>query len=121
MSNDIDLNDWYGSSRQTEEVPMFDEGKGDKFVLRDFVFKRNPLHKGKELNKQELFDAHWQQIKTVLWGDGFVPIKEIQPRVVVEDEQYQIFISCKPRLGAGVVTQINEESTTLQEIFKPKG
>ena len=112
--------DWHGSSVETESVPMVDDQKGEKFVLRHFEFKINPEIIGRALDKQELFNAHWKQIKTMLWSDGLVAVDEVAPRVVLETELYRIFITCRPRLGLGVMTTINEKPTNLQDIFKPQ-
>lgn len=112
--------DWHGQEVETEQVQMFDEGKGDKFVLRHFEYALSPDINADELDKQQLFNHHWKEIEMTLWEDGFTVIKEIDPRIVLEKDKYRIFITCRPRVGLGVVTSINEEATTLQEIFKSK-
>lgn len=120
MQESNDFKDWEASEMETEDVVMFDEGKGDKFVLRHFEYALAPDIDASTLDKQQLFNHHWKEIEMTLWEDGFVVIKEIDPRIVLQADKYRIFITCRPRVGLGVMTSINEEATTLQDIYKPK-
>lgn len=120
MSESNDFKDWQASAMETEDVKMFDEAKGDKFILRHFEYKLNPDVDPATIDRQVLFNDHWKQIEMTLWEDGFVVVKEIDPRIVIQPDTYRIFVTCRPRVGLGVMTQVNEEATTLQEIFKPK-
>jgi len=113
-----DFNDWQASAMETEDVAMFDEAKGDKFILRHFEYKLPPGVDIEALDRQDLFNHHWKEIEMTLWEDGFTVVKEIDPRIVFQDDIYRIFVTCRPRVGLGVVAQINEEATTLQDIFK---
>lgn len=112
--------DWHGQEVETEQVQMFDEGKGDKFILRHFEYALSPDINADELDKQQLFNHHWKEIEMTLWEDGFTVVKEIDPRIVIQPDRYRIFVTCRPRVGLGVMTAVNEEATTLQEIYKPK-
>ena len=111
--------DWQASAMETDQVNMVDEGKGDKFVLRHFEYALAPDTDSSLLDRQQLFNHHWKEIELTLWEDGFTVIKEIDPRIIIENDKYRIFVTCRPRVGLGVMTSINEEATTLQEIFKP--
>lgn len=118
--SDFDKENWHGSSVETPTTPLIDEGKGEKFVLRHFEYRMNPEIIGKNITKQELFDAHARQMRDSLWEDGLVPVKEADPRIVVQGDIYRIFITCRPRINLGVQTSVNEEAQTLQDIFKPE-
>ena len=120
MNESNDFEDWSASEMETEDVKMFDEAKGDKFVLRHFEYALSPDVDSETLDKQQLFNHHWKEIEMTLWEDGFTVIKEIDPRIIIQKDLYRIFVTCRPRVGLGVMTSINEEATTLQEIFKPK-
>src|SRR6185436_18925185 len=102
-------------------VPLVDEGKGSKYILRRFEFKFNPqfvkdLKDGKtKLDKQDLFNSNWRQIEITLWGDGLIPRKDIEPRVLIFKKHYQIILLCEPRMGVMVA----EKARTLQELTRP--
>lgn len=115
--------DWHGATVQTESTPetmMVDEGKGKPYVLRifEFVFSPDFLKQrqryGTPVVKQELFNQHWRQMRSVLWSDGLVAREDIQPRIIVGKKKYKIFLMCEPRLGVMVA----ERPQTLQDIFK---
>jgi len=107
---------WYGMEMQTKPSdPMVDSGTGKPYVLRTFEFAKNLSFKG-TLTKQEIFNMHWRQIQTFLWGDGLVAHEDVNPRIVIGKKKYRIFILCKPRL----MTIVVDKPQTLQEIFKPK-
>lgn len=102
-------------------VPLVDAGTGKPYIIRRFEFQFNPqfikdLKDGKtKLDKQDLFNSNWRQIEITLWGDGLVPRKDIEPRVLIFKKHYQIVLLCEPRLGVMVA----EKARTLQEITKP--
>jgi hypothetical protein len=110
-----DSEDWYGKEIQAQSTPLMDPGLGKSLVLRCFEFSVNPEFKG-VLNKQELFNMHWRQIQAVLWGDGLVPNEDAEPRVILGNKKYKIFILCQPRLR----TIINEKAQTIQDIIHRK-
>ena len=88
----------YGANLDAEGMPLIDPGTGQTVTIRTFVFKMNPNIKNIP-DKQILFNSHARQIKTILWGDGLVPLEEISPRVIIDTKKhrYQFFIPCKAR------------------------
>lgn len=117
--------DWYGrevSTQPDEGVQMVDAGVGGNKILRMFEFGINPevdakLKKDKvSADKQMIFNSHWPQIRTLLWGDGLVANEDVAPRVVLGQNSYKIFMLCEPKLR----TMVAEKAQTLQDIFKPK-
>ena len=88
----------YGADLNTEGVPLIDPGIGQTVSIRTFGFKMNPNIKGIP-DKQTLFNSHVRQIKTILWGDGLIPLEEVNPRVIINAKKhtYQFFIPCKAR------------------------
>lgn len=113
---------WEGKTAQVKSDPLIDAGTGKPYLLRSFQFKINPLILHTP-TKQELFNYHWQQIRTTLWGDGLRWREDVNPRIVINKKNltYTIFILCEPRLGAGgVTTMFNERPKTLQEITSKK-
>lgn len=116
---------WHGRSVETsasDSVPMFDEGTGKHHILRTFEFSINPAvdkqlkDKRQKVDTQTIFNSHWPQISTMLWGDGLVANRDIPPKVVLGRNSYKIFVLCEAKLR----TMINEKSKTLQEVFNPK-
>ena len=90
----------YGADLNTEGTPLIDPGTGQTVTIRTFEFKVNS--KIKRLpDKQALFNSHARQIKTILWGDGLIPLEEIAPRVIMDKKNrfYKIFIPCEAKLG----------------------
>lgn len=111
---------WDAFKIATDGVPMVDSGTGKALVLRTFEFKFNPLKlkeyakKGVYPTKQGLFNAHWPQIRTIIWGDGFVANTDVAPRVIIGKTQYRIFLLCEPKFRV----IIGETPKTLQQVFK---
>ena len=113
---------WEGAEAEVKSAPMIDPGVGKGLVIRCFEFGINPSIKYTP-TKQELFNYHWQQIKTMLWGDGLIANEDVAPRVVVNPKKnsYTIFILAQPRLGAyGMRKSFTETPMTLQDILKKK-
>lgn len=117
---------WYGQQvGVNSDVPLMDEGKGSPYIIRQFEFAFDPSMLQKIHDKkipiptrQELFDSNWNQIRTTLWGDGLVAIKEKEfpPHVIVGKKKYKIILTCMPRFG----TLVAERPNTLQQLAKPK-
>lgn len=115
-----DNNEWYGASLQTEGTPMVDSGTGRALILRVFDFAFKPGLEQKP-SKQQLFNAHWSHIKTLIWSDGLVANTDVDPRVVIGKKRYRIFILCEPRLNKNHIREaVVDRPTTLQEVFKKK-
>lgn len=91
----------YGSNLETGGVPLIDPAVGKTISIRTFEFKMNPDQKviRNFPDRQTLFNSHAKQIKTILWGDGLIPLEEISPRVIIDAKKhkYQFFIPCKAR------------------------
>lgn len=103
------------------DIPLVDEGKGKPYIIRQFEFYFDPstLQKIKEKKipaptRQELFNSHVKQIRVTLWGDGLVPLEEIEPRMVIGKKKYKIIVLCEARYK----TMIAEKPNTLQELTK---
>lgn len=88
----------YGANLDVEGMPLLDPGIGQTVTIRTFRFKMNPKVRNFP-DKQTLFNSHAKQIKTILWGDGLIPLEEISPRVIIDIKRhrYQFFIPCKAR------------------------
>lgn len=103
--------------------PLIDPGQGDRRYLRCFMFGKNPEYKGRKLSNQEIFNWHWRELSKWLWGDGLVPVEEIEPKVTHFPANrkyplggYVIAIVTKPRFGISAF----DETKTLQEILPAK-
>lgn len=104
MAEDFEGHDYYGAKLEAEPTPLVDPGVGKPVVIREFSFKMNPEVKLPP-SKQELFNAHAFQIKTLLWGDGLVPYEGASPRVTIDKRKrsYRIIIVAEPRLNTTVI------------------
>lgn len=110
-------NDWYGATLQTDGTPMVDAATGRPLFLRTFEFAMKPLPEGTaHPTKQQLFNAHWAHIRTLIWSDGLVANTDVDPRVVIGKKRYRIFVLCEPRFRQVVI----DRPTTLQAVFKNK-
>lgn len=95
-----------------------DKGEGDMIFIRCFTFAFNPevmkqmQTEGRILQKQDLFNAHHKGIELALWKDGLKADIDLPIRVVVNDKNYQIFVSARPRKGWAV----DQKPLTLSEI-----
>lgn len=95
-----DIN-WEAQEMQTEKVEIRDPGQGKPLILRTFEFQLNPaLPKDFKFSKQDIFNSHGQQIKTLLWADGMIPLDNPnkKPKVQISKKQnkYRIFVLCMP-------------------------
>lgn len=118
--------DWYGQQvGVNSDTPLMDLGKGQEYIVREFLFSFNPETIRKIQEKkipapthQELFNSNWNQIRVMLWSDGLLAVQENEypPKIVVGKKKYKIILVCKPRLGTVVADKVN----TLQDVLKPK-
>lgn len=98
---------------------MIDSGTGKPLILRTFEFAMKPLPPGTPHPKeQQVFDAHWPHIKTIIRFDGLTANTDVAPRVVIGKKRYRIFILCEPTTRRGITETILEKPKTLQEVFK---
>ena len=88
----------YGANLDVKGVPLRDPGTGRTVTIRVFQFKMNPNIK-QFPDRKQLFNTHARQIKTILWGDGLIPLEEVNPRVIIDMKKhmYTFFIPCKAR------------------------
>lgn len=79
-----------------------DIGYGKEAIIRCFEFGINPLaFKEHPPTKQELFNAHYKGIEVALWKDGLKVIPEVNPRIVIDEQnmRYKIFVGAHPMKG----------------------
>lgn len=91
-----------------------DLGSGKKIVIRTFHFEANPeAFKDRTPSKQELFDAHAEQIKIVLWKDGLQVMEEVRPQLKLSKNRkyYRIVVGAEARLGQN----FNDTALTLAQ------
>lgn len=108
---------WEGQDIEVRSDPLVNDGTGKPILLRMFEFEANPVAlKRMKPTKQELFNSHVMQIRTMLWADGLNVLDVIPPRVVISKkiESYRIFVACQPKDGVA----LNEKPRTLQELTK---
>lgn len=104
---------WAGQTLEYTAPPVIDPGIGRPQIIRCFTFKKNPEIK-QLLSNQDLFNFHWRQIRSVMWGDGLVPNEDANPRIVhKKDGIYQIFVLARPRMN----TIVADNPTNLQKII----
>lgn len=82
-----------------------DTGTGTPVIVRSFDFKANPesfrLHTP---TRQELFNAHFGQIESMLIMDGYKIFEEVSPKVMLSKDKtgYRIVVGAVPRMGWGL-------------------
>ena len=113
------MDKWYGSTLETEGVPMIDKGIGTAYDLKVFEYAMKPLAEGVAYpTKQQLFDIHWPEIRLRIWSDGLVANTEVPPRVSIGKRRYRIFILCEAKTNKHGIKIELSKTKTLQEIFK---
>lgn len=109
---------WTGQEVEVTSDPLIEgSNPGKTIVLRSFYFKANPeLLKAQKPTKQQLFDSHVKQIELMLWNDGLMPFKEVEPRVITSKkrDEYKIFMACEARPGVTFA----HNPTKLQDLIK---
>lgn len=102
----------------TSDVHLEDDhGEGAAAIIRVLEFSANPeMFRQYTPSKQELFNAHAQQIKMMLWGDGLEVMEEVAPKLTISKnkKKYRVIIGCKPRIGQTLV----DRPRTLAELIK---
>jgi len=83
------------SERKLED----DTGYGNAVIIRCFTFGMNPQAFQNQPTKQELFNSHIKGIEVMLWRDGMTIMTEVEPRILIKDNQYQIFVGARPMRG----------------------
>lgn len=77
-----------------------DTGYGNAVVIRCFEFGANPtVFKEHPPTKQELFNSHQNGIQMALWKDGLKVLSSVEPRIVIKEETYMIFVTAVPSRG----------------------
>lgn len=79
-----------------------DEGHGNAVIIRKFEFSANPeAFREHTPTKQELFNAHYKLIETMLWADGLKVIPEVDPKVTINKKKtkFRIFVGAEPQRG----------------------
>lgn len=92
-----------------------DVGYGNALVIRMFEFRVDPLVFYQHMpTTQELFNSHYKGIELTLWKDGLKVIPEVNPRIVVDEQNgtYQIFVGAAPAKGH----LLKEQPQTLSQI-----
>lgn len=101
-----------------------DKNQGEAITLRFFEFATNPEvfrsdknNKGRLPTAQELFDAHAKQIEIELWKDEWVPIPEVEPRLMFarDKSHYRIVISARPAKGSNF-SYANQPKSLIEHI-----
>ena len=99
------------SERHLEE----DVGSGAAAIIRCFTFGINPVaFKEHQPTKQELFNAHIKGIEVMLWRDGMRLMLDVEPRILLEQKTYKIFVGARPAKGH-FLTQM-QVPRTLKEV-----
>lgn len=110
----------YGADLSTEGTPVIDPGLGKAVSIRVFEFKANPGVNTLTIDKQALFNSHAKQIATILWGDGWRPLEEVPPRVIIDSSGYKIFVPCEARIGTTIIEKPKNLSEELTKSNKNK-
>lgn len=105
---------WFGEKAETEGFSIQDPGEGKAVFLRIYEFKRNPAVQLP--SQQEIFNAHWNQIRDFLWKDGLRAIEGISPRIVITGDTYRIFTAAEAKAGVTIL----ETPKTLQKALITK-
>lgn len=103
------------------DTALVDSATGKKIIVRLFDFAWNKDIKKEDLkqikmNKQVLFNAHAQYIKSFLWKDGLNVREDHDPKLIFTKKGYRIAVLCEARMGLNIF----EKGMTLQEITKKK-
>lgn len=112
-------NEWFANTIETPGVPMVDKGIGTAYDLKCFEFAMKPLPPNTAYpTRQQLFDAHWPELRTRIWADGLIANEDVPPRVHIGKSRYRIFILCESRITKHGRQISKKEVKTLQEVFK---
>lgn len=110
---------WEGQEIEVQSDPLIETGnRGKTIVLRSYYFKANPeAMKREKPTKQQIFDSHAKQIELMLYSDGLVPFKEVEPKLIISKkrDEYKIFMACEARTGV----VFDRDPRLLQELTKP--
>lgn len=116
-SKKVENLEWEGETVQAESKVNLqdDRGTGKPIVLRFFEFGVNPqAFKDHKPTAQELFNTHIRGMESLIWSDGLIFCKEIEPKLWFskDNKKYRFMIGCLP------VQTLIETPNTLAELAK---
>jgi len=116
MSKDIDIEkeDWYGSSHETDVKVDATTADGKPIIIRQFEAKFRPDIDRFPTEKQ-IAEDHQQAIDGWLWRDELRQISDVRVKINKEEKTYTIFVPCQPKRGANLFHKVK----TLAEVIKP--
>lgn len=79
-----------------------DKGVGKAVIVRTFFFKANPEgFRERTPSKQELFNAHANQIRDALTTDGLQIMHDVSPKLMIGKTKthYKIVVGAEPMAG----------------------
>lgn len=112
--NDEEGNEWESDHKETEAIPLINEGTGKPIILRSFKFNLPP---GMDMpSDDQILDAHKTRVTTFLWKDELVPVLDY--KVVKDNKKHSfiIFATCQAKAGSVIM----EEPKLIQNIMRPK-
>lgn len=90
-----------------------DTGHGNAAIIRCFEFGINPVaFKESPPTKQQLFNSHYKGIEAALWRDGLKVLPDVNPRIILGEKTYKIFVGAHPMRGH----ILREQPRTLREL-----
>jgi hypothetical protein len=108
---------WHGQEVAVNSDPLIDPGTGRPIFIRTFEFSKSPDFDQMNPSKQELFNAHAQQLSIFLWKDGLAPVQAIEPKIIFSKDKYTIFVTCQAKPGVAVL----DNPLNLQDLMKTNG
>lgn len=113
--------EWEATRGEVHSSTTFEDDKGDgrATIVRSFDFKANPsAFFERTPSKQELFNAHSNQIETILWKDGLQVMPDIAPRLILSKKRdgYRIVVGAEPAKG----NLLHQRPQTLTQIANAK-
>lgn len=95
-----------------------DTGEGNAIIVRSFDFKANPeAFKTRTPSKQELFNAHANQIEVILWKDGLQVMPDVKPQLILSKQRnhYRIVVGAEPKKGNLINSLDHDKFQTLSQ------
>lgn len=112
---------WEGSEVEVMADEVADEGSGGAVIVRCFDFKFPPGNTVIPTKDQILTPQYLKTLQTLLYFDHDMEFAA-EPRVVIQETGFKVFVTCQPRKGARVIDKHGSLITPLtsQEIINGK-
>lgn len=105
--------DWEGEEIGTDQIPLVNDGSGNKVIVRVFDFQLPPIKEEEFPTKEQLLDAHKNRLIAFLWRDELMAVQAFKCVINDDKKGFKIFATCQAKAGSVIL----ESPQLLQQVL----